>query len=55
MFERDSVDGRVLVSDLGSKKGTFVNGDRVIKQGLTLTDEVTFGSCTLVRRLTVQP
>lgn len=41
-------DGTLMVRDLGSSNGTFVNGQRVLGQhGLKVGDELTIGSVTL--------
>jgi hypothetical protein len=41
-------DGRLIVRDLGSSNGTFVNGKRVLgQQALKVGDELTIGSVTL--------
>jgi pSer/pThr/pTyr-binding forkhead associated (FHA) protein len=41
-------DGKLVVRDLGSSNGTFVNGKRVIgQQALKVGDELTVGSVTL--------
>ncbi|MCS6804859.1 MAG: FHA domain-containing protein [Acidobacteriota bacterium] len=41
--------GEILVSDLGSANGTFVNGQRVVEtQALHLGDELTLGSVSFI-------
>ena len=41
------VKGRIVVKDLGSRNGTFVNGDKVEKAVLTSGDRVKIGSAVL--------
>jgi pSer/pThr/pTyr-binding forkhead associated (FHA) protein len=46
--EIHDVDGKLMVRDLGSSNGTFVNGKRVLgQQNLKVGDELTVGSVTL--------
>jgi pSer/pThr/pTyr-binding forkhead associated (FHA) protein len=46
--ELHEADGRLIVRDLGSSNGTFVNGKRVLgQQPLRVGDELTVGSVTL--------
>jgi pSer/pThr/pTyr-binding forkhead associated (FHA) protein len=46
--ELHEADGRLMVRDLGSSNGTFVNGKRVLgQQALKVGDELTVGSVTL--------
>lgn len=44
----DWVDGRYVLSDLGSLNGTYVNGQRVKKHPLSNGDEVSLGATRLV-------
>jgi pSer/pThr/pTyr-binding forkhead associated (FHA) protein len=42
--------GRLIVRDLGSSVGTFVNGQRVSESSLRRLDQLTVGSVTFVLR-----
>lgn len=44
-------DGKVVIIDLGSAKGTFVNGQKVNKCELTSGDSIKVGATTLVVRI----
>ena len=43
-------DGRVVLYDMASKTGTFVNGKKAVQQDLNTGDEVKVGFTTLVLR-----
>lgn len=45
------VDGTLLVEDLGSTNGTFVNGERVASRGIRHGDRIGVGRVELVARL----
>lgn len=45
-------DGLLTIEDLGSRNGTFVNGERVVRGALRAGDEVRIGDCRLLVRST---
>ena len=51
--EVESTDSGVIVRDLGSSNGTFVNGTRVQSSGVSAGDVVTFGKVAFRLQLTV--
>jgi len=44
----ESEEGRLVVRDLGSKAGTYVNGLRVTRQVLEDTDEIVIGESSML-------
>lgn len=42
------INGRWFISDLGSKNGTFVNGEKITRRALTEGDKIELGLTTLV-------
>ncbi len=50
-----SSDGRLVVRDLGSKHGTFVNSHRISEAELSVGDKLSIGMCTFFVSFEQQP
>jgi len=44
----DEIDGRLVVRDLGSRNGTFINGSYIVEAPLMPDDQLTIGNLTFL-------